>query len=200
MGILSMGNIFGRNSEKVEMAESPSVKNLPKIDNTLKDQLLGNHNLKHQEADERNVLTGITGFDQSKLKDVETKEKVVLPDSEQIQTEKTHQGLLLGVEEGVQLKHVKTREPSTPTSTMQVELARDNSLAAVNEFDKSQLKTTETTEKNPLPPQEAIIQEKEHTLFKEGIEHFDKRRLSHTETVEKNPLPTKEVIEMEKTQ
>ena len=118
------------------MAESPAVKDLPKIDDTLKGQLLGSHNLKHQEAAEKNVLpsaqdikeekihenvlTGITGFDQTKLKDVETKEKVVLPDSEQIQTEKTHQNLLHGVEGGVQLKHVKTREPSTPTSTMQV--------------------------------------------------------------------------------
>merc|ERR1712113_101441 len=203
-------------TEPIEMAESPAVKDLPKIDDTLKGQLLGSHNLKHQEAAEKNVLpsaqdikeekihenvlTGITGFDQTKLKDVETKEKVVLPDSEQIQTEKTHQNLLHGVEGGVQLKHVKTREPSTPTSTMQVEIARDSSLAAVNEFDKSQLKMTETAEKNPLPPQEAIIQEKEHTKFKEGIELFDKRRLSHTETVEKNPLPTKEVIETEKTQ
>jgi hypothetical protein len=198
------------------MADSPALKDLPKIADGLKGELLGSHNLKHQEAEEKNVLpsaadlkqekthqnvlTGIEGFKPSELKNVETKEKVVLPDSQTIQTEKTHQGMLKGVEGGVQLRHVKTREPESPTSTMQVELARDSSVAALSDFDKSQLKTTETTEKNALPTQEAIAQEKEHSKFKEGIEHFDKRRLSHTETIEKNPLPTKEVIELEKTQ
>ena len=48
----------------------------------------------------------------------------------------------------------------------QVELARDSSVAALSDFDKSQLKTTETTEKNALPTQEAIAQEKEHSKFK----------------------------------
>merc|ERR1711913_174104 len=164
----------------IEMAESRAVKDLPKIDDTLKGQLLGSHNLKHQEAAEKNVL----------------------PTAQDIKEEKIHENVLTGITgfDQTKLKDVETKEPSTPTSTMQVEIARDSSLAAVNEFDKSQLKMTETAEKNPLPPQEAIIQEKEHTKFKEGIEHFDKRRLSHTETVEKNPLPTKEVIEMEKTQ
>lgn len=192
------------------------MKDLPKIGAGLKDQLLGNHNLKHQEAEERNVLPtaadikgekahqgvlhGIEGFKASELKHTETKEKVVLPDKDQIQVEKTHQGMIQGVEEGVSLKHVKTREPESPTSTMQVEIARDSSLGAVNEFDRSKLKKTETVEKNSIPPQETILKEKEHTRFKDGIEQFDKRRLSHTETVEKNPLPTKEIIEMEKGQ
>ena len=47
-----------------------------------------------------------------------------------------------------------------------MEKARDSSLAALTEFDKSNLKTTDTQEKNPLPPQEAIAQEMEHMKFK----------------------------------
>jgi len=81
---------------------------------------------------------------------------------------------------------------------MQMEKARDNSLAAVTEFDKANLKKSDTQEKNPLPPVEAIAQEMEHIKFKSGIEGFDKRFLSHAKTVEKNILPTTEIIAQEK--
>ena len=47
-----------------------------------------------------------------------------------------------------------------------MEQARDSSLAAVADFDKSNLKEVETLEKNPLPPVEAIAQEMEHIKFK----------------------------------
>jgi Thymosin beta-4 family len=45
-------------------------------------------------------------------------------------------------------------------------MARDSSLAALTEFDKTTLKKSETCEKNPLPPAEAIAQEMEHLKFK----------------------------------
>jgi len=83
---------------------------------------------------------------------------------------------------------------------MQTELARDSSISAVNEFDRTTLKKAETAEKNSLPSTEAIAQEMEHIKFKDGIESYDKTKLSHTETMEKNILPTKEVIDMEKSQ
>lgn len=81
---------------------------------------------------------------------------------------------------------------------MQTEKARESSLSALNEFDKTTLKKAETEEKNSLPSTEAIAQEMEHIKFKDGIEKYDKGQLTHTETMEKNTLPTKEVIEMEK--
>ncbi|KAA2238152.1 hypothetical protein F0L68_41550, partial [Solihabitans fulvus] len=65
-------------------------------------------------------------------------------------------------------------------------------------FDSSQLKHTETQEKNPLPDKDAIEAEKEKNKFLNGIENFDPTKLKHTETCEKNPLPTKDVIEQEK--
>merc|ERR1712106_434393 len=136
------------------------------------------------------------------LKPTETKEKVILPGEEDIKTEKTHQGLLQGVEgfENETLKNVKTRVPASPSAVMQIELARDSSLTAVSDFDRAKLKKAETAEKNPLPSSEAIAQEMEHIKFKVGIEKYDKTKLSHTETLEKNVLPTQEIIAMEKSQ
>ena len=85
---------------------------------------------------------------------------------------------------------MRTREPASPTSILQTELARDSSLKTVSEFDKTNLKKAETLEKNPLPSSEAIAQELEHLKFKAGIEGYDQSSLSHTTTVEKNTLPT----------
>ena len=48
-------------------------------------------------------------------------------------------------------------------------MARDSSLAALADFDKATLKKSETCEKNPLPPAEAIAQEMEHMKFKVSI-------------------------------
>lgn len=61
---------------------------------------------------------------------------------------------------------MKTRQPASPSSILQVELARDSSLTAVNEFDKTSLKPAETAEKNPLPSSKDIEQEMEHIKFK----------------------------------
>ena len=65
---------------------------------------------------------GIETFNSDSLKKAETKEKSVLPAPEDIQTEKTIQGILHGVEsfESETLKAVKTREPLSPTAMIQV--------------------------------------------------------------------------------
>ena len=68
--------------------------------------------------------------------------------------------------ENEKLKTVKTREPVSPSAVMKVELARDSSLTALNDFNKATLKKAETAEKNPLPSSEAIAQEMEHIKFK----------------------------------
>ena len=49
------------------------------------------------------------------LKDVETAEKNVLPTADDVKAEKTHQGLIEGVENfsSEKLKSVKTREPAS---------------------------------------------------------------------------------------
>ena len=105
------------------------------------------------------------------MKHTETQEKIILPGAEEIQTEKNIQGLLQGVAgfENDKLRTVKTREPASPSSILQTELARDSSLTAVRDFDKATLKKAETAEKNPLPSTEAIAQEMEHIKFKVSI-------------------------------
>ena len=45
-------------------------------------------------------------------------------------------------------------------------MARGSSLAAVESFDKNNLKKSETQEKNCLPDTDAIAQEMEHMKFK----------------------------------
>ena len=49
------------------------------------------------------------------MKDVETAEKNVLPTADDVKAEKTHQGLIEGVENfsSEKLKSVKTREPAS---------------------------------------------------------------------------------------
>merc|ERR1712128_76152 len=81
-------------------------------------------------------------------KRTETKEKLVLPGEEDIKTEKTIQGLIMGVEgfENDKLKTVKTREPASASAVMKIELARDSSLTAVAGFENDKLKTVKTRE------------------------------------------------------
>ena len=64
-------------SENTEDMENIAVKDIPQeklIKNSLKDELLGEHNLKHTEA----------------------AEKIVLPTAEDVKTEKNHQNILNG--------------------------------------------------------------------------------------------------------
>merc|ERR1711994_665208 len=218
-----MGSLLentNRQTQKHKMT-STCVKDIPRemlIGDSLKEELMGERVLKPTEAGERNTLpsaedvklekdhqnfiSGIEEFKAGELKRTETKEKIILPGAEEILVEKKIQGLLQGVEafENEKLRTVKTREPASPSAILTVELARDSSLTAVSDFDKAQLKKTETSEKNPLPSPDMIAQEKEHVKFKNGIESFDKTCLSHTETMVKNVLPTQEIISMEKSQ
>ena len=72
---------------------APTVKDLPKMDETIQQEVAKEHNLKH----------------------VETAEKVVLPTADDVKQEKTHQGLIQGVEGFTpeKLKKVNTREPAS---------------------------------------------------------------------------------------
>ena len=68
------------------------------------------------------IISGIAGFNSESLKPTETVEKVVLPGSDEIKTERTIQGVLNGVKgfDGESLKTVKTREPASPMEVVQV--------------------------------------------------------------------------------
>ena len=83
------------------------------------------HNLFHQiKHSIVGNISGIAGFNSESLKPTETVEKVVLPGSDEIKTERTIQGVLNGVKgfDGESLKNVKTREPASPMEVVQVYL------------------------------------------------------------------------------
>jgi len=158
--------------------DAPALKDLPKIEGSLKDELVKPHDLKKTEV----------------------AEKTVLPSAEDLKQEKAVEGIIKGVEgfTSDKLNPVKTREPLSGAEVAKNELDRQKAADAVKDFDKSQLKHADTQEKNSLPDSENIKAESEHIKFKEGIETFEKEKLKDVETVEKNTLPTKEVIEQEK--
>jgi len=156
--------------------DAPALKDLPKIEGSVKDELIKQHDLKK----------------------VETAEKNVLPSAEDMKQEKAVEGVLKGVEDGVKLTPVKTKEAASPLELAKQENAQRNSLDLVANFDANKLNHVETAEKNPLPDTDSIKAEAEHMKFKESIEDFAKDKLKHSECVEKNTLPTKEVIEQEK--
>jgi len=158
--------------------DCPKVEELPKIEGSLKEELVKQHELKKTEVAEKNVL----------------------PSAEDLKAEKTHEGILKGVEGFTpdKLNAVKTREAASPLDVAKSELAHQKTGEQLKDFDKANLKHAETQEKNPLPDHDNIKAEADHNKFKEGIEGFSKDNLKTAETIEKNTLPTKEIIEQEK--
>ncbi|KAK2717696.1 hypothetical protein QYM36_006467, partial [Artemia franciscana] len=160
---------------------SPSVKNLPKADDILKTQL--------------------ENFSQSKLKDVETQEKLVLPTAEDIANEKQRQQFLDGVKNFPKdkLKRTETQEKTvwpTAQDLMAVPSVKDlpkvdnNLKTQLENFSQSKLKDVETQEKLVLPTAEDITSEKQRQQFLDGVTNFPKDKLKRTETQEKIVLPT----------
>jgi len=122
-----------------------SVQDLPKVPTEIKDEL--------------------TSFSQDKLKATQTQEKVVLPTKEDVAREKTHQGLIQGVEsfDQAQLKHADTQEknPLPTKENIEAEKGHNQIVSGIQNFDASQLKHATTAEKNVLPTADMIAQEKQ---------------------------------------
>jgi len=169
------------------------------------------------------LLNEISSSDHN-LKHTETQEKNVLPSTEAIAQEKTIEGI--GSFDKSQLKHAHTEEKTAWKEAIN----HDNVVGSVGQFDKGVLRHQEVSEKNPLPGADVIQQEKkeqellssisnadrnslnkvetqERTALseivaqeqtKKGIETFSKDSLKHAETTEKCLLPSKEDIQAEK--
>ncbi|XP_047736974.1 thymosin beta isoform X2 [Hyalella azteca] len=127
------------------MAAATPLKDLPKVDATLKDQL--------------------EGFTPDKLKPAQTEEKTALPTKEDIAAEKAHLALLTRLEsfdKTALLRPTTTLEKNVLPSVADIAAEKDQQalLSGIERFDASALKKTETLEKNPLPTKEEIEQEK----------------------------------------
>uniref|UniRef100_A0A336M6L2 CSON010893 protein n=1 Tax=Culicoides sonorensis TaxID=179676 RepID=A0A336M6L2_CULSO len=119
---------------------TPALKDLPKVDDSLKSQL--------------------EGFSADKLSHAETKEKNVLPSAEDVVEEKNKQNLFAGIEsfDTAKLKHAETQEknPLPDKDVVAAEKQHQNLLNGVEHFNKACMKHTETDEKNHLPPLEGL--------------------------------------------
>merc|ERR1712109_281319 len=110
--ILSNLLLLSTKTHKIRLnMSSPAVKDLPTIDNGIKEELVKDHQLKK---------TSVT-------------EKQVLPSADDIKAEKTHQGIMQGVEtfSPNNLKETKTREPQSGADLMKTEMAIRSSLQGV---------------------------------------------------------------------
>merc|ERR1712168_889907 len=126
------------------MSSETALKDLPKVDPTLKGQL--------------------EGFSAQKLKKTETEEKIHLPNKEDVEQEKQAQAHLQAVEgfNTSQLKHADTKEKFVLPAKEDIETEKTHQslFQGVTGFDASGLKKAQTTEKNTLPTKEIIEQEK----------------------------------------
>ncbi|XP_042865176.1 uncharacterized protein LOC122248830 isoform X12 [Penaeus japonicus] len=202
-------------------AETP-LKDLPKVDPTLKGQLEGFSavNLKKIETEEKihlpnkedvaqekqhiEHLQNISEFRSERLKRTSTSEKLVLPTSQDIETEKTHQSIFQGVTgfDKSQMRHAETEEKvSLPAKEdIEQEKTHQNIFQGVATFDKSTMRQTSTTERVSLPSPEDIKLERTHQGIFQRLVSFDKSEMKPTETIERNILPSQTDIENEKGQ
>ncbi|XP_045204960.1 thymosin beta-like isoform X2 [Mercenaria mercenaria] len=103
---------------------------------------------------------------------------------------KADPALLKDIEGGTKLKHAETEEKN-PLPSAEV-ISQEKTKQAIETFDPSNLKHTQTAEKTGW--KEAMS----HDKATEELGKFDKSSLKHAETAEKNPLPDKEAISQEK--
>lgn len=145
--------------------------------------------LLKQELTHQKVLDSVSGFDKEILKHSDVEEKIVLPDKETIDIEKSHAEHLKGIGEFDQanLVSIKVAEPLSGPEVSKQESLRTNISEELKTFDKTELKLTETVEKVTLPDAGAITSEKQHLDFLTGLESGVD--LKKTETREPlNPL------------
>jgi len=128
--------------------------------------------LLKQELTHQKVLDGVSEFDKEVLKHSEVEEKIVLPDQETIEIEKSHVEHLKGIGEFDRNVLTPVREGvslSGPEVSKQESL-RTNISEELKIFDKTELKLTETVEKVSLPDVGAITSEKQHIDLLTGLE------------------------------
>lgn len=148
---------------------SPPKKELPKLEQTVQEEIQQPKKLHHVEPRESNplptaedvvkekresaVLEGIEKFDRGDLSHAETQEKTVLPSKEEFAREST-KSAAAGFDHS-QLKHVETKVKTVLPD--KEEFARETTKSLAASFDHSKLKHVEPTEKHQV---EVIADEK----------------------------------------
>jgi len=188
--------------EKIVLPDAETIQSEKDRVNLLKD-LESEHNLSHvvapeplggaallkQELTRQQVMEGVETFNVDGLKHSEVQEKIVLPDMDTIQHEKTHVQHLEGIESFVQstLLPVKISEPLSGPEVSKLEIQREGISSELASFDKTVLKETQVSEKLVLPELDDIQAERLHMDHLKGLE--EGKELKKTETREPtNPL------------
>merc|ERR1711892_1340959 len=168
--VLPDSEVIREEREKVDHLsgiESFKSEDLTKV--KTQEPLSGVELLKH-ELTQKAVGEELENFNKESMKPVDVTEKNILPDTETLQTEKTRENLLKGVEEFSQkdLSHVQTAEPLSGAELLKQELSMKSIVDSVTTFDSASLKSAATDEKTHLPDAEDIKSEKDHlNLLKE---------------------------------
>merc|ERR1719150_2030287 len=150
-----------------------------------------------QELNQKAIGEEVTTYNRDSMKHVDVEEKLVLPDTETLQSEKTRQDFLSGVEEFSKdnLAHVETLEPLTGPDLLKQELSMKSLTESLTSFDNNSLKSSVTEEKNLLPDAEVLKSEKDHYNFLKELEGG--KVLSPT--VAKEPMSGAEMLKQELT-
>merc|ERR1711892_689201 len=168
--VLPDSEVIREEREKVDHLsgiESFKSEDLTKV--KTQEPLSGVELLKH-ELTQKAVGEELENFNKESMKPVDVTEKNILPDTETLQTEKTRENLLKGVEEFSQkdLSHVQTAEPLSGAELLKQELSMKSIVDSVTTSDSASLKSATTDEKTHLPDAEDIKSEKDHlNLLKE---------------------------------
>jgi len=150
-----------------------------------------------QELNQKAIGDEVTTYDKESLKHVDVEEKLVLPDSETLQAEKTRHNLMSGVEEFSKdsLTHVQTIEPLTGADLLKQEISMKSLNDSLTSFDSNSLKASVTEEKNVLPDVDALKSEKNHYEFLKELESG----AVLSPTVAKEPMSGLEMLKQELT-
>uniref|UniRef100_A0A1B0CY25 Putative e3 ubiquitin-protein ligase mdm2 n=2 Tax=Lutzomyia longipalpis TaxID=7200 RepID=A0A1B0CY25_LUTLO len=112
----------------------------------------------------KDFINELASFDTTKMKDVNTQEKIIMPTAEDVQFEKREASLFQGIQsfDTAKLKHAETKEknPLPDQEVIQQEKGVQQLISGIENFDQGKLKHTETCEKNTLPTKDVIDEEK----------------------------------------
>lgn len=159
---------------------------------------LSGHELAKKELDLKSINDEVEQFDKSELKETQ-EEDINTYKQSIIEQEKPRVELIGGIEnfDTENLQTVKTNEPLSGVELLKQELTQKAIHSDLENFDTAGLKKTETEEKNWLPDDQSIKEEKAKVDHLSGIENFDADALSKVKTQE--PLSGIELLKHELT-
>jgi len=184
--------------EKIELIggiENFDVDNLSRV--TVKEPMSGVELLR-QELSHQAVTEEIGSFNQEGLRSTEVKDSSSwLPGKEDIEEEREKVEHLAGIEgfNTEAMNKVKTLEPLSGAELLKRELTSKAVNEQLESFDVGKMKPTAVEEKNVLPDQVTLAEEKTRESLLKGVEQFSQEDLTHVKSPE--PMTGTELLKQE---